>query len=220
MEKRVQLRGHCQHCGRLHAANPMMAKHGYTIPNGWFQGVCSGAEHDPLEVSRVQLDDLVASLGKWANDAQDEALKLEQKEIDPEGTWETYSEMGHRKRKLKPYGDMPEWEKNQCRKSRVWNLQSKAKQYRQHAEDLLKLAEAVHGQPLKDVMVDKAAKAINVGDTVKVCGQTVVVTKIAGADVSGVGHRINGTWAEHVYWVSEAGNEYKYPKRYARKVMA
>jgi hypothetical protein len=219
MEKRVQLRGHCQHCGRMHAANPMVAKHGYTVEYGWFNGVCNGADYLPLEVSRAELDSYVMALGKYAVGAEDEALKLEQKEVDPEGIWERYSEMGHKKRRLKPYADLSDYDKGMCRENAVRALRYKAKCMREHAEDLVKLAKDVHGKPLKDVLVDKAAKEIKVGDTVKLHGKLVVVTKIAGATARGVGPGINGHYVDHVYWM-DGERQYGYPKRYARKVAA
>lgn len=162
MEK--QKRGHCQMCGRLQAAEPRMAKHGYTVEHGWFQGVCAGAGYEPLELSRGELDGFVVNLRTWADEADDRALKLEQREVDPEGEWVSYSEMGRRKRKLKPYAELKEWEKTQCRASEVYSLRSKAKHFRQHAEMMLDLAEKVHGTELLEVSKPEAAPRIMRGE--------------------------------------------------------
>lgn len=218
METRIQKRGHCQMCGRLHAANPLMAKHGYNVEHGWFQGVCPGAGYMPLEEGREQLDRLVADLRHWADRAEDEALQLEQREVDPEGNWESYRELGQRKRRLIPYADMHPLDQKRCRENAVHALQQKAKHMRQAGEDMLKLATQVHGQPLTEVTVGDQSKVIKVGDTVKVAGHVVQVVEIKYATARGVGPGINGHYVEHVFWNTAGGEPRGYPKRYARKV--
>jgi hypothetical protein len=60
-EKDTQHRGHCQCCAReqavLHTGH--MAKHGYTVKNGWFQGACSGSEFKPLETDHKRTDAII-----------------------------------------------------------------------------------------------------------------------------------------------------------------
>lgn len=218
MQERIQERGHCQHCGRLQAANPTIAKHGYTVDYGWFNGVCSGADYWPLEKSRIELDAQVKRLRYWADEADDKALKLEQREVDPEGHNERYHESGRRKTRLVPYAELSEAGKKQCRENAVYQLRRKARDFRGYANDLLALAEKVHGQPLVQVKINDQAKVIQVGDRVKVCGQEVVVTKLGYKEARGVGYRINGQHIEHVFWIGVDGKERGYPKRYARKL--
>lgn len=44
--------GTCQACGRRHKLpDGRIARHGYTIANGWQEGTCMGSDHPPLEVS-------------------------------------------------------------------------------------------------------------------------------------------------------------------------
>lgn len=43
--------GHCQGCGRLHKVPSGLAKHGYTVEDWGFNGVCFGAHHEPYEHS-------------------------------------------------------------------------------------------------------------------------------------------------------------------------
>lgn len=69
-------RGHCQICGRLQAAHNVsntLAKHGYTVDFGFFNGVCPGAEHLPFEKScdlippiAARLDDSAIALRQQA----------------------------------------------------------------------------------------------------------------------------------------------------------
>lgn len=45
--------GHCQVCGsRQKLPNGLLAKHGYTVDYGFFNGVCFGAGHLPFEQSK------------------------------------------------------------------------------------------------------------------------------------------------------------------------
>lgn len=44
--------GHCQWCGRLQMLpGGRLAKHGYEVREGWFSGICRGADHLPYELS-------------------------------------------------------------------------------------------------------------------------------------------------------------------------
>lgn len=218
MKSGIQMRGHCQMCGRIHAVSGTVAKHGYTVEHGWFQGVCPGADYEPIEQSRGALDQLVVDLRRWAGNAEDEARKLERREIDPEGKWSSYSEMGYRKRKLIPYETLLPYEQADCRDHAVHANRRKAEDMRRAADDLLTLADRVHGQPLIEVVLDADAKAIKPGDKVKVCGMEVTVTKIAEKTARGVGPFVNGRYMDHVFWLDANGGEHSYPKRYARKV--
>lgn len=55
--------GTCQVCGRLQAVSRWrIAKHGYTVKDGWFQGTCSGSRELPLEEDTTVLDATVGLL--------------------------------------------------------------------------------------------------------------------------------------------------------------
>ena len=48
-------KGHCQSCGRVQAVSTddnSLAKHGYDVQFGFFNGTCSGSDKEPLEVSK------------------------------------------------------------------------------------------------------------------------------------------------------------------------
>jgi glutaredoxin len=48
-------KGHCQACGRVQAVSTddnSLAKHGYDVQFGFFNGTCSGSDKEPLEVSK------------------------------------------------------------------------------------------------------------------------------------------------------------------------
>jgi len=56
--------GTCQVCGRLQAARfgSGLAKHGYTVQQGWWSGICQGAGKPPLELSTILCDEIVRVL--------------------------------------------------------------------------------------------------------------------------------------------------------------
>ena len=48
-------KGHCQVCGRVQAVSTndnLLAKHGYDVQFGFFNGTCIGSDKEPLEVSK------------------------------------------------------------------------------------------------------------------------------------------------------------------------
>lgn len=59
----IQHRGNCQVCGRLHAVvKGKVAKHGYTVKDGWFEGACNGQFYAPMQHSTEK-----ATLSSTAN---------------------------------------------------------------------------------------------------------------------------------------------------------
>ena len=60
---KTQLRGNCQVCGREHAASiGSVAKHGYTVKNGWFEGACNGWQYAPMQHDRTVTDKVCAKI--------------------------------------------------------------------------------------------------------------------------------------------------------------
>ncbi len=58
-------RGHCQVCGAQQAVNNetgMLAKHGYTVEHGFFEGECPGSHNLPLEVDHTMTDNIIGDL--------------------------------------------------------------------------------------------------------------------------------------------------------------
>jgi hypothetical protein len=55
--------GTCQWCSsRQKLPGGRLAKHGYTVRGGWFQGTCKGSSALPYELSKTLIDDSIA----WA----------------------------------------------------------------------------------------------------------------------------------------------------------
>ena len=52
-------KGTCQVCGRVQAYNGLIAKHGYTVDYGFFNGVCRGSDRPPLQLEKKLAEEYV-----------------------------------------------------------------------------------------------------------------------------------------------------------------
>jgi hypothetical protein len=154
--------GTCQACGRQHAVNPktgLLAKHGYTVDWGFFNGTCAGSDRKPLE----QDEGFCLSI---IDDLNNRALHLDA-EADGEITKVSVSD-GHRTvahgKRVAQYKlvDRAEFEATQPRYHKFddvveWTrrrLRNQAIQFRAHAADLDSRRIARHGQPLIERAVE------------------------------------------------------------------
>tara|TARA_Y100000004_G_scaffold87138_1_gene97678 strand:+ start:255 stop:1088 length:834 start_codon:yes stop_codon:yes gene_type:complete len=83
-------RGHCQACGRVQAVdttNNLLAKHGYTVDFGYFDGVCTGSDRNPLEVDKSFSEATIVRISQWV----DEQKVLLQEAIEGRKTFSHYS---------------------------------------------------------------------------------------------------------------------------------
>ena len=70
-------KGHCQVCGRVQAVSTndnLMAKHGYDVQFGFFNGTCIGSDKKPLEVSK-RISEVTISNMKNAIEAKREKIE-------------------------------------------------------------------------------------------------------------------------------------------------
>jgi len=83
-------RGHCQACGRVQAvdtANNLLSKHGYTVDFGYFDGVCTGSDRQPLEVDKSFTEATIIEISEWI----DGQKVLLQEAIEVKKTFSHYS---------------------------------------------------------------------------------------------------------------------------------
>ncbi|ASD50430.1 hypothetical protein FDI24_gp149 [Acidovorax phage ACP17] len=191
----IQQRGHCQCCGRQQAViagTGFMAKHGYTVENGWFHGVCSGHHYVPVEVSRVQLDKLCemvltesASLDLRVKDLQEgvEVPKAVVKQVYNPKT-SKFEDVST------PWADATPWAKRDFLETMIYRLKSRASAGRSWVAQMERIADTYHGQPLMDVVKTEGPEKIVVGEQRKApSGMVVTVTDIRGARVYWQGKR-------------------------------
>jgi hypothetical protein len=209
----IQIRGNCQCCGNDQAVvRGYASKHGYTVNNGWFNGVCSGQHYEPVQVSRVQADRIVESIRESVAALRVELEAVASGKVTPKTIVKGY---GKNRTEIK-FADAALYEQE----SAVENLKRAIAHRINAGEDFAKHLEAVankyHGQPLREVNLD-APVGIVVGSSVKVQGSVVTVTKIEYRVARGVGPSINGQHILHVCF-ERNGKEFAYPKRFAKLV--
>lgn len=177
---KTQQRGHCQLCGANHAVTRgFVAAHGYTVKNGYFQGVCQGHQHAALETDRSYTDKVVASARADAVELRERAAKFAAGTIHPAQIKTSRSEFvdGKRVPVMVAWADAPAFMQAEALKSAAFNAGRRAELAEEFAADLEKLANAVHGQPLQVVTVAAAAASIQAGERRVNENGTVLVAK-------------------------------------------
>ena len=154
--------GTCQACGRTQAVNTrhgLLAKHGYTVDWGYFNGVCYGADHLPMEH-----DDSV--MLRTCSQLEEMALNLETitaadiTEVQAHVYSQAYGKLMPKLVGRKEYiathepehmrGDIEFCNRKwlQAREAQVKRNHRQAEKYRSHIEFLKGLREERHGQEL------------------------------------------------------------------------
>jgi len=161
MQSSTQLRGNCQCCGRQQAVvGRWMAKHGYTVEHGWFQGACSGESSEPMQKSRTRTDGIVAQV------RADVAKLLEQKNKLEAGTAkpEFINRGTERKPDLIPFAEGDEYQQRMTTRKVIHEMTFKASMGAQFADMLVEVADKYHGTPLIEVEKKEPPTPIYRGD--------------------------------------------------------
>jgi len=182
---KLQLRGHCQVCGNEQAVvRTTMSKHGYSIVNGWFSGVCHGQHHQPIEVSRAYTDEVIAQIKVDIENIKTRIAKLWVGEIKPE-TFQIY-DRATRKYVAKPVAEFSAYEYKYQFTNLINGLENTIRRGELHIDTMTRLANEFHGKPLREVNTEaNKPEAINIGETriINDEGKTGTVYKIEGARV-------------------------------------
>jgi len=166
MTTATQTRGHCQLCGRQQAVRGGMSAHGYTVANGWFQGVCQGHHHKPLETDRSITDQMVIDVTAQASALRikaDETLLGQHDPVEYDTGRRTFLD-GKRTPIMAQFADAGEYRQQEIRKQMAWSLTSRAKAGEDFAKFMGALADKVHGQPLAIVAKPQPAERIQAGE--------------------------------------------------------
>ena len=164
--KEIQIRGNCQCCGKEQAVvGGLMSKHGYTVENGWFSGVCEGRNFQPMQFSRVETDNIVADIRKQIPKLLEQAEQVELGLLLPKTvTRKTYNAIARQSVTVEvAYADATVTEQSNARNSLVWSLKSRASSGKTFSDQLEAIANKVHGTALIEV-VKKEADVIRVGE--------------------------------------------------------
>lgn len=180
---KIQLRGHCQCCGNQQAIkNGTMSHHGYTVRDGWFQGVCRGQRYLPVEQDRTQLDGIVESIRATCANLLAEAASIEAGQL-PEKL--LYRPNGFRSEAvLTPIGDIPAFDRDALVRSEIFRLRRRAEVGEQTASYLAAIADTFHGKALIEVDRDAGPERIIPGDRrVNSVGTPIECRRVEGAKV-------------------------------------
>lgn len=189
---KTQTRGICQCCGRDHAvlAFGRMSKHGYTVKNGWFNGVCSGHRHLPLQIERTVTDSIIQSVRRDCDRLDQVAVDLKSGKTHPnEAANGKRDNRGHAI--LCPFAEAAPWHQKEAVRFAIWNAEQRAQLGRSFADGMEKLAERIYGTELRVVPVTEGPAPI-------LCGETRTLSSCRTATVTRVERG-------RVYWKDERG---------------
>lgn len=170
MKTKGQHRGHCQKCGAIQVVLPngTLADHGYTVPNGYFKGVCQGSHQLPLQVSRIITDAIIVAMNDLAIRNQMHAERLQSgadlpKQVQQLTAWgaREYTYEGRKQVPImKTWHDATPTEQAEQLKLEIGEAESNARFFRGHAKSMTALAELVHGKPLIDRDAEELARVV------------------------------------------------------------
>ena len=152
-------KGTCQLCGRTHAVNNktgVIAKHGYTVDYGFFNGTCGGSDFLPLQKDREELDLQVKAWERIAN-KQLETTISDIKSVPVQGrqngVWKTVimTESEYVEAHLAQHY-APNFER--AAQIQLANIHSRAKGLLDHSADMKALADKTFGTELFPVKED------------------------------------------------------------------
>ena len=190
-QAKTKLIGNCQHCGRQHAVQKgRVAQHGYTVDDGVFTGVCSGNLYAPMQAEITETNKRVDFMLALAATKRAEAKAYETGEIKIETiTRRVLNRETYRMEDVTTTVDenTPARLVETATATRVFNLNQMARTIEAQAEALQKLANKVHGQPLKEEAKAAPVAAITVGEQ-RFFDSTRIATVL---NVSGSEVRIN-----------------------------
>lgn len=193
--------------------NSLIAQHGYTVDWGHFNGVCAGANGQPLELDKTMTEEIIRQLREIVAPQADQlAADLRSGAVTPK--WFNRVPTGQRRYGIPQYNDV------ECTRAELddadaarqidiafYAAQSKAKGARAHANDLEKLIPARHGQPLYPVEPEKK-DLLKVGSRVLIGGKKGEIYEVVKLDYAvchGCGPYMNGKRMLHAFFESHKG---------------
>lgn len=218
-------RGTCQACGRVQCVTlhtDKLAKHGYTVDWGHFNGVCAGADVQPLELNKTLTEHIIHDLRENVAPRADKlAADLRSGAVAPKYYRHEFDKIKRISVRVECRRDeLPipqDYNAGQCLSAAIYNAENRAKGARQHADSLEKLIASRHGQPLMPIV---SAKTLTVGARVLIGGKDGViceVVEIKGQIARGQGPYLNGQFLQHAFCKRDDGRVFAVPTRSIRQ---
>lgn len=166
MTKEFKTLGNCQCCGRLQAVtHGHSAKHGYTVKDGWFQGVCGGHNYPSMQTNRDTTDKIVAQVLEDV-----EGLKQDVEDMKTGKKFPSMVEVGSKKYlgngqwsdNLVPFDEAPSYAQHNGVETAIYRLESRIRSGQNFASNMTGLVNRVHGTPLvQEKKPEVAAKILS-----------------------------------------------------------
>jgi len=195
MQVTKQIRGNCQCCGRDQAVkNGTMAKHGYTVEHGWFNGVCSGERFAPIQVSRTQTDKIIAEILAEIPQLLAKAEQVVMGKLFPQ-----FVVVGrYDNKKTIPYADADVRDQRNACNEMLWELRNRASAGKAFTETLGNIANEYHGKPLTEVAKKEAPTPISINEVKILNGNRIVSTSVYGGKVNYKPEGLDTAWSSYV----------------------
>lgn len=189
MEKKTQLRGHCQACGRVQAVPGRLAKHGYKVKHGWFQGTCPGSDEQPMETDRSVTDRYITEMRRDALACRTTAAKLTNGETHPRQVKTNRFDPKTRECVTVSWEEASPYQRKDAIDLAVMQQNQRADLAERCATELESLASRIHGRELETVVM-KVLEPLRIGE--KRRGMNSILEAIDMRNA-------------RVYWINERG---------------
>ena len=123
-----------------------MSKHGYTVKEGWFSGICSGRNYAPIQVSRTTTDKIIADISAEIPELIAKAEKVKSGEITPK----TVKVRMMSKEEI-PFEQADLRQQSAARTSLEWAYRNRARAGQDFIKSMTEVADKYHGQQLIQV---------------------------------------------------------------------
>jgi hypothetical protein len=191
---KIQLRGNCQCCGRDQAVmNGHMSQHGYTVEDGWFNGVCHGNRFAPMQVDRRETDRLCVLITEQCIELQFKLDALNMGITFPAEAASGYripdpARRGRYTAEMVAFRKAPASQQESAIRVAQHNSGMRISAGRDFVKQLQTVADSVHGTELREVAAAEAPARIEIGETRKYVNSAgkeylLTVTNVRGARV-------------------------------------
>lgn len=213
--KDIQTRGNCQCCGNQQAVlkTGRMSKHGYTIDHGWFNGICQGERHQPMQNDRSITDKIISDIRAEVAGLRELAKELAEGKKFPKQAGSgnfvlEKNERGHSRRVevYVPFADAPAYRQDAEVETAIYQAESRARMGEGFSNDLEQIVNKVHGTKLIEVEKKSPTAYIQPGEKRRRhSGSCILTAKYQdGARVyytyEGENGKIGQGWARSASW--------------------
>jgi hypothetical protein len=198
--------------------NGVLAKHGYTVDWGFFNGTCTGAEVKPLEHEKTLTESIIKQLRAQALINDKRAADLKSGAVEP--VWFNRTRDAVTRKYVDTNcsrADLDDYSAQQQTIAATYRAENTAKHERSHAAMLEKLIVSRHGKALMPV---STKRELSVGDRLLLGGKSGIICEVVEIKMhvaSGCGPYMNGHTMLHAFVKRPDGRVIAVPTRTIRQ---